>query len=330
MDKKSSNKYYLKKIINSKYFNMTIYKIIIIILIFCLNYSNRKIINKREKAINSHKTKNPYYSKDLNGKLLFMRHGQTNFNNDKDTIARRTNINYVDCRLNSRGIIQAKTKQEILNHLCLEKVYVSPFYRALQTLTYSLENHPNKDKIIAVVHPFVSEITNCINDYILDIKQTKKDFNLNSTIKIDWSLFDEYIKNIKYDENFYYFDNFDCFNENEKKNKYLELKNYYDNGEIEKLKNGLSELATLRFNGPYRFESLKHAQGRFKKFLKYIRKKHKNTLENTEEKIFVFSHSSFMTVATNMTPYESETVQNFNYRCYSPKNCQILSYNIYS
>ena len=83
----------------------------------------------------------------------------------------------------------------------LEKVYVSPFYRALQTLTYSLESHPNKDKIIAVVHPFVSEITNCINDYILDIKQTKKDFNLNSIIKIDWSLFDEYIKSIKYDEN---------------------------------------------------------------------------------------------------------------------------------
>ena len=213
-------------------------------------------------------------------------------------------------------------------NLSLEKVYVSPFYRALQNLTYSLENHPNKNNIIALVHPFVSELSNCINDYILDIKQTKKDFNMNSKIKIDWTIFDEYVKGIKYDENFFYFDNFDYFDEEQKNKMYLKLKNYYDNNNIEKLRNGLSELAELRFNKGKRFESLVHSQGRFIKFVDFIKIKHKNTLQNNDEKILVFSHSCFMKVGTNLTPYESKEIQDFHPNCYSPKNCEILSYII--
>lgn len=86
-------------------------------------------------------------------------------------------------------------------------------------MTYSLENHPNKDNIIIVVHPLVSETPNCVNDYILDIKSTKNDFNMNSVIKVDWTFFDNYIKEIKYDENFYYFEYFDCFKNIEKEKK---------------------------------------------------------------------------------------------------------------
>ena len=205
---------------------MNIYKIIIVFFVLFLELIFRTIISykekeKEKKSINI----NPYYSKDLNEKLLFMRHGQTPFNAAKSQASRSTNPIYIDCHLALNGINQAKSKQKILNSLSLEKVYVSPFYRALQTLTFALQNHPNNKNIIALVHPLVSEITNCINDYILDINKTKKDFNLNSIIKIDWSLFDEYIKGIKYNQNFYYFDNFDCFDEKEKNKIYLELKN---------------------------------------------------------------------------------------------------------
>ena len=309
---------------------MIVFKIIIAIILLYIDFEFRAIsINlSNTKNEKSNIKINPYYSKDLIEKLLFMRHGETAFNADKDLISRRVNPKYADCKLDLIGIDQAKSKRNILNSLSLEKVYVSPFYRALQTLTYSLQNHPNKNNIIAIVHPFVSEITNCINDYILDIKQTKKDFNLNSIIKIDWSLFDEYLKGIKYEENFYYFDNFDCFDEKEKNNMYLKLKNYYDNGNIEKLKIGLSELADLRFKVNIRFESLKHAQGRFKKFVDYIKKNHKKTIQNNNEKILVFSHSSFMTLASNRTLIESKEIQNFNRHSYSPKNCEILSYII--
>ena len=271
---------------------------------------------------------NNYYSKDLTEKLLIMRHGQTPFNEDKDSISRRTNPRYSDCQLTEKGISQAKSKQGILNSLNLEKVYVSPLYRALQTITYSLENHPNKKNITVIVHPLLSEITNCINDYILDINQTKKDFNMDSKIKVDWSVYDEYIKGINYDENFYYFDNFDCLKEEEKKKMYLSLKNYYDKRDIDGLRGELSNLATLISQQNVRVESLKHLQGRFKKFCDYIREKHKDTLEDKTKKIFAVSHWSYMKIGTDMSPYSSNSIQDYHPNCYGPSNCEILSYKL--
>ena len=266
------------------------------------------------------------YSKDLSEKLLIMRHGETDFNADTDKGNRITNPKYPDCRLNQNGISQAKSKQGLINSLTLEKVYVSPIYRALQTVTYCLENHPNKNNIVVVVHPLVSEISNCINDYILDIKQTKKDFNMNSKIKVDWSLFDEYVKTIKYEENFYYFDNFDCYEG--KEIMYQKLKNIYNNGDIDGLRNGLSELATLRFQAKIRFESLKHLQGRFNKFCEYIREHHKDTLNDKKNKILVVSHCAYIKIGTDLTPYESEKIQDYHSTCYSPENCEILSFKL--
>ena len=265
------------------------------------------------------------YSKDTQGKLLFMRHGETYFNADKSKINRKVNENYIDCKLNQKGIAQARSKQEILNKLSFEKIYVSPFYRALQTLTYSLENHPNKDNIIAVVNPLLSETSNCINDYILDIKQTKKDFNMNSPIKIDWSLFDEYVKGIKYDENFYYFENFDSLKE--KDQIYQKLRTIYERNNIEELKIGLTELAKLRVHYKKRFESLKYLQGRFKKFCENVKNEYKESLGDEDKKILAFSHCSYMKVGTDIRLYSGEK-QYFNIDCYKPKNCEILSYNL--
>ena len=308
---------------------MNVFKIIIAFLLLYLDLELRTINLSLEKIKKENKN-NPYYNKDLNGKLLFMRHGETVYNADahKDPIDCLINPNYIDSQLNQVGINQAKSKRDILNSLSFEKVYTSPLYRALQTLTYSLQNHPNKKNIIVLVHPYVSELANYIPDYILDIKKTKKDFNLNSIIKVDWSLFDEYVKGIKYDENFYYFDNFDCFDEKEKNNMYLKLKYYYDNGNMKKLKMGLSELANLRFEAKIRFESLMHAQGRVIKFIDYIKKNHKKTMKRINEKILVFSHGSLMAIASNMTRYKSKEIQKFNFQSYSPKNCEILSYII--
>lgn len=284
------------------------------------------ITNKKIQIKNEIKKPTELYSRDLEGKLLFMRHGETNFNIDKNNKKRRVNKKYIDCRLNEKGIEQAKSKQEILNTLSFEKVFVSPFYRALQTLNYSLSNHPNKDNIIAVVHPLVSEVGNCINDFILDIKQSKKDFNMNSSVKVDWSLFNEYVKGIKYDENFYYFQNFDDFEENEKNKIYEELKSNYDNGRIEEFKNGLSNLTKFRFKRKRRLESLQYAHERFKKFLNYIKTNYKKSLKKTKEKIFVVSHSCYMRLGTDKISYDSKDIQQYHNNTYFPQNCEILSY----
>ena len=297
--------------INFRYF--------IILFLIILNYSIRKIVKNREieeKLKKENKEPNPYYSTDLDGKLLFMRHGQTKFNEDKNYTSRRVNPIYSDCKLARTGILQAKSKRKILKSLSFEKIYVSPAYRALQTLTYSLETHPNKENIIAYVHPLAIEISVCVNDFLLDIKQTKKDFNLNSKVKIDWSIFDEYVKNIKYDENFFYFENFDNLEEKEKNDIYIKLKDLYDNYNIEKFKIGLIKLAQISLDKKIYIESLKHRQERFIKFLNFIRKKHKDTLENKNEKIMVFSHGSFMKIGTNLTSYKNKKIKKFFFSCH--------------
>ena len=115
------------------------------------------------------------------------------------------------------------------------------FYRALQTITLVLENHPNKENIKIIVHPLISELIIGIQDFLFDIKKTKKDFNMNSKIKIDWSYFDEYVKNSKYDENFIYYDYMNLIDENEKNIFYLKCKEKYEKGNMEEFKKDITE-----------------------------------------------------------------------------------------
>lgn len=128
-----------------------------------------KIMNNNKNSQN-----NIYYSKDTKGKLLFFRHGETFFNIDPDRQGRLTNSKYVDCHLDEKGIEQSKSLQNILNKFTIEKIYISPMYRVFQTIYYALENHPNLKNITVVVHPLVNEVTSCVQDYLLNIKQTKR------------------------------------------------------------------------------------------------------------------------------------------------------------
>ena len=287
------------------------------------NKELNKIMNNNKNSKN-----NIYYSQDTKGKLLFFRHGETFFNIDPDRQGRLTNSKYVDCHLDEKGIEQSKSLQNILNKFSIEKIYISPMYRVFQTIYYALENHPNLKNITVVVHPLVNEVTSCVQDYLLNIKQTKQEFNINTKVKFDWSIFDEYVKKLKWEENFYYFENFDCFEENKKNEMYEKLKYLYNKNDLENVEKELEQLAIIRYQQDKRFESLKHLQFRFNKFLEYIKEKHKNTLDNTEEKILVVTHTSFIKCATDRTPYESEDIQNYHPNSYSSKNCEIISIKI--
>ena len=155
---------------------MKILKILFSIFLLYFDYKLRKFDDikdkkrEKEKEKQENKNQNLYYSKDLNGKLLFLRHGRTDFNSDTNYISHRINQKYAGCRLAEVGILQAKSKQKLLNTLSLEKVYVSPFYRTLQALTYSLENHPNKNNIIALVQIFFLAIKEYIFCFLFRIK----------------------------------------------------------------------------------------------------------------------------------------------------------------
>jgi len=89
------------------------------------------------------------FSYDSSGKFLFMRHGETRFNQDPDPY-RQLYPGYIDCNLSEDGITQAKMCQEQINKLSIKDVYVSPFYRALQTTSICLENHPNISTFLSI------------------------------------------------------------------------------------------------------------------------------------------------------------------------------------
>lgn len=265
----------------------------------------------------------PKFTTDLGGKFLFMRHGKTEFNSDKDKL-RQVNPSYIDCHLSRKGIEEVRSKQKIINSLSIEKVYVSPFYRALQTVSLLLENYPNVNNISIVVHPKIAEIGGCTHDFIFDIQENKKDFNMNSKIKFDWSEFDEYVKKIKYDENFFYFEEFNNLSEDIKSEIYNNLKELYDKKEIKLYKKAMEKFAKFRIKNHKKFESINHEYNRFLEFKNNLNKNHKFTLKDKNKKILVVSHSSFIKISTSPGPYQ-EKIKKAHPNCHPVKNVEIIS-----
>ena len=101
-------------------------------------------------------------------KFYIMRHGETLYNGITDKSV-KYNPEYADSLLSEKGIKQAISKQNELNELIIELVYVSPYYRTIETMIYSLENHPNAKNIIAYVHPQISELSGMMHKFVLDI-----------------------------------------------------------------------------------------------------------------------------------------------------------------
>ena len=255
-------------------------------------------------------------------KFIFMRHGQTHYNaNNSKSI--KCNPDYADSHLSEKGINQAKSRRNELNKLDFEVIYVSPYYRALQTMIYSLENHPNVENIIAYVHPKIAELAGMMHDFILDINQTKKDFNMNSKIKVDWSIFNEYTKNLKYGENLFFLDNWNLIEENKKMEISNKLNQIYEKGDKELYRKEASNIVKERFKTGLKFESYKHAYERFIDFKNFLIDKHKDTISNKNKKIFVISHKIYISIATSSCSYTDDTIKKVSRDCLSLNNCEI-------
>ena len=280
---------------------------------------DEKMGNNSDKQTNI----KPKFSTDLNGKFLFMRHGKTNFNSDHEK-NRQINISYIDCHLSQKGIQQVKAKQNLINNLSIEKVYVSPFYRALETAEILLENHPNLNNIPIIVHPKIAEIGGCTHDFIFDIKKNKHDFNLNSKVKFNWDIFDEYIRKIKYDENFFYFEEYDNIKEDIKNEIYNNLRELYDNNKKELYQQELEKFAMLRIQCKKKFESVQHEYNRFLEFKNNLNIEHNLSLSDKSQKILIISHSSFIKIATSPEPYKEKNSK-AHPSCHSMKNLEIIS-----
>ena len=266
------------------------------------------------------------YEQNTNGNFLFIRHGQTICNSDKDLKGRKFNPNYIDSHLSEKGINQSKNLKEKIEKFDIEAIYVSPLYRSLETAKYMIENMDYKGEII--VHPLIIECLNCIDDIIFDVRQTKKDFQ---DLNVNWNIFDEYVKKYKkWDENFYYFEYFNRLNDEEKDNKYNKLLNLYKNGDMMEFKQGIvNEIQRKVFNEDLSinpFESFKLVYSRFFEFKNFLSTKHKDISQNdSNKKIIIITHSNFLGVITNKYLYDNDNINYFPEECCHCKNCDIIS-----
>jgi broad specificity phosphatase PhoE len=266
------------------------------------------------------------YSLDFSGKVLFMRHGKTWFNLAKPDPSRYYNPDLSDAHLCDEGIQQITSTQDELNKLNFEIVYVSPYYRTLQTVSLALEKHPKVSNLKIIVHPKLGEVICAAQEFIIDIKQAKKDFNMDSKVKIDWSYFDKYIKESnKYDENFFYFENIDNVDEKVKNETYLKLKKLYDEGLIDEFKKELISFwkgKHKKFGG---YESSHHSSKRFEDLKQFLKNEHKDTFNDIENKILCVSHKSFIKAAIDhQQKLVGKSKKKFN-KSYQMKNGEIIS-----
>ena len=261
----------------------------------------------------------------VKSKFYFMRHAETIYNTIKDKSAKYNPI-YADCHLSEDGIAQSKAKQEFINKLDIETIYVSPYYRAIETMEYCLENHPNAKNIITYVHPKLAELSGMIHEFIFDINQTKERFNMNSKIKVNWSIFDEYINKIKYNEKLFFMDNWDLIEENKREEIYNKLNEIREKGDMELYKKEVSKIIEERYKTKLKFESYKHVYQRFIDFKKYVKEKHKDSINNKDKKIIIISHKLFISIATS----DSNTILKGNnqvsFNCLSLNNCELAPF----
>ena len=265
------------------------------------------------------------YSSDSKGKFLFIRHGQTVCNSDKNYKERKINPDYLDSHLSKKGIKQTKELNNTIKILKIESIYVSPLYRSLETVKYMLEGSSNfKGEII--VHPLIIECPNCIDDFIYDINKTKNDFK---DLNVNWSIFDESVRKYQnWDINFYYFEYFNRLSDTQKKIKHRKLLDLYNKKDMDNLKKEIAnEMPKIIFadEGLQPFESFKHVYSRFLEFKKFLSEKHKDSLDNFDSKVIIVTHGDFLGVITNKYLYENDDINSFARDCCHCKNCDIIS-----
>jgi hypothetical protein len=284
------------------------------------------------------------FEKGDKGPVLYIRHGKTNYNkfciSAPKEIA-RVATEYLDCPLSEEGISQAECISNSLFKHRIQKVFCSPLHRCLETCLISLKNHPDKHNITVFVHPHISETVSGVHDFSRNIKLKKSKFNMNSEIKFDWSIFDNYFQD-EVTQEFYFlnFIDYSPIDGNIENNEFFntmsdiiekilspECASNYSLGD--KL---LSEMSTHYVKAKRRPEPLIRMFKRnleFKNLLReYSQEINQNTHENKDEKILVFTHSAFTKISTSKNAYNMEVISDFPVDCYKPDNCEIITMNI--
>ena len=267
---------------------------------------------------------NQLYAKNLKGKIIFIRHGETNYNSDfsKKGFKIKGDLKYIDGHLNATGERQAINSAGKFKSLYIEDVYVSPLFRALQSATLIFKNHPNKNKIKIHVHPLLTEVVSSVNNFTWNIEATKKIFNMNSEIKVDWTIFENEFKTIE-EQNFFYLNYIDLLSDS----KAQEIKKkLYESYGTDKIKTSVGELGKIIVDlHMKRIESLDHLFQRAIDFKNFLKEKYKNSLNDSNKKIFIISHSCFGQMFTTKECYNKKHIEDYPKDCCEMNNCEAIS-----
>ena len=282
----------------------------------------KKKIKKPSKQNNI--SKNPIFTKNLEGKIIFIRHGETDYNIDFDKKGSKikSDINYLDGHLNSNGKKQAEESSKLFENLDIEAIYVSPLYRTLESASIIFKNHPKKSDIKLIVHPLLTEVISSMNNFTDDIEIKKGIYNEKSDIKVDWSVFDGEFKN-KEDQNFYYMNYVNLL----PKTKFVNIKNkMYNSLKTGKMKECITELGKIISDLKMkRIESLDHLFNRTIQFKEYLKDKYKNSLNDCNKKIIIISHSCFGKMFTSRECYGKTNIIEYPKDCCDMINCEAIS-----
>ena len=174
------------------------------------------------------------------------------------------------------------------------------------------------------INPYIIETMSGTDTISFLISKRKKEFNMNSKVKFDWSYFDSIFTNQK-DQDLFYLENIDKIPENDRNKLISDIKSNYENEE--KLRESVLELTNYIVNHNMdRVESLTHASQRCLKFKEFLSNKYTN--KDPSKKVIMVTHSRFICLSTSKKLYSMKEVDYYPDDSYFAQNCQIISIKI--
>ena len=264
---------------------------------------------------------NSVFDTNLKGSIIYIRHAQTSYNIYTEEIKQLKQIRleekYLDCELCEVGKNQAEILSQKIINLDIKYCFTSPLLRCLETSLIALKNHKNAKNIEIIIHPLLNEIISSTQTLTKPIKIKKAQFNFQSEVKYNWSIFDRYFEG-ENDQNHFYFNFIDHRIVESQKELVLQIKNNEKEGLISQF------LGSFWKNGcrPETFNSLLHRTLLFKNFLKefIIEKK---IPEN--EKILIFTHAGFIRMSSSNIVSLLDNLTDFPTDGFVPGNCECIS-----
>jgi broad specificity phosphatase PhoE len=260
------------------------------------------------------------YSTTTNGKVLYIRHAPTLFN--QMTISKEEGQQkrcFLDCPINDgcNDLIQQASKK--LNIVNVKYVFCSPLLRCIETCYKVLSSHPDKERIRVIIHPLISEGVNGTHDFSKNMKTKRKLYNETSEVKFDWSYFDEIYPSESQGEIFF-LNHVDNLNDD-----VIDLLN---SAKISYSEEMLLQLARYYNSKKIRMETINHVFQRCLDFKNFLKEFLKNNSLQEDEKVLVFTHSAFVRLSTSQLAYSMKKVESYPEDCYHADNCEIISIDI--